>query len=118
MIVEDNRDTTPARGHRAEIETALEAYRLAINSNDVAQLLAVFPDMPQEARDSWRSFLDDASNLMATFTVRSVDISGQDATAMIAAQYAYRLNGDRTDRIDLVVRLRRQPTGWRIVAVN
>lgn len=114
----ENRDTTPARDHRAEIEQAIETYRLAINSHDINRIRAAFPDMPQDQQDSWTGFFSNTQNLVATFHSTSVSIDGTSATATISAQYRFRINQDQAPDLTIVIRLRQTANGWRIVAVE
>ena len=112
------RDTTPARDHRAEIERAVEMYRLAINSHDINQVRAAYPDLSSEEENRWTGFFGNTQNLTAAFTVTNVMITGESATVTVSAEYRFRINQNQVEDDDIVIRLQQAADGWRIVSVD
>ena len=114
----ESRDPAPARDHRAEIEQAVEMYRRAIDSHDINRVRSAYPDMTPEDEERWTGFFTNTQNLTAAFAVNDVVITGASATVTVRAEYRFRANQNQVQHVDIVIRLRQEANGWRIVSVD
>jgi hypothetical protein len=103
---------------RPEIERTIETYRLAIESRDLARLRAAYPGLTPEQERAWQDFYSNASELTAAFRVQDVQISGDRATARVAATYDFRAGRRQTQNLDLTMTFERGPGGWRLTTLK
>ena len=74
--------------------------------------------MSPEQQDRWTGFFNDTQDLTAVFLVTNVVITGDFATATVTAQYGFRINQNQVRDDNIVIRLRQEANGWRILAVE
>jgi hypothetical protein len=103
---------------RPAIERALETYRRAIESRDLAQLRAAYPGLTAEQERSWREFFGSITEIRVTLNIQNLEISDDQARARLAATYEYRARAHQTQHLDLTAALERRPSGWQITAIR
>jgi ketosteroid isomerase-like protein len=107
----------PPADPRPLIEQVIEAYRAAIQAEDIAAIRRVFPSIPDDQRQGFARLFEFASQLRATYTVRDITISGASATASFNGEYVYRNSStrrDETQRFQGTLTLARDGDTWRI----
>ena len=103
---------------RPAIERALEAYRRAIESRDLAQLRAAYPGLTREQERSWRDFFASVTELAVTLTIQRLDTQGDRAEGLLAVTYHFRARNRQTQNLELNATLERVPGGWQLTAIR
>jgi hypothetical protein len=118
VIVPETAAAPRAVDPRPDVERSIETYRRAIESRDLAKLRAAYPGLTTEQERAWRSFYSSASELTAAFRIQDLQISGDHATARVAATYDFRAGRRQTQNLDLTMTLERGPAGWRLATLK
>jgi ketosteroid isomerase-like protein len=114
-------EAVPAPGavdQRPEIERVIETYRRAIEARDVTQLRSAYPGLTAEQERAWRDFYGSVTELAATFRVQDLQVSGDHATARVAATYDFRAGRRQTQNLDLTMTLEHRLGGWRLSSIK
>ncbi len=107
----------PARD-RQEIEAALNRYASALESRDLDQLRRAYPGLTQPQENAWRAFFENVEGLSVTLDIKSINISGNTATADVDAAQAYRAGRQQSQTSSFRALLERAATGWRITQIQ
>jgi len=108
----------PPADPRPGVERALEQYRIALESRNLAQVRAAYPGMTAEQERGWREFFGSVSQLTVTMRVVDVTASGGTAAARVEAVYRFRSGRPQTQALTLTTSLERVGNGWRLVKVQ
>ncbi|HYT72121.1 MAG TPA: serine/threonine-protein kinase [Gemmatimonadales bacterium] len=106
---------------RAAIEVLLEDLARAMASERVANVRVLYPGMTDAERTSWEAFFRSATGLTARYTVKSLSVSGNEATAVVDAVYGFAPAGggaQREERPHFSMRFANTPNGWRLTTVS
>jgi serine/threonine-protein kinase len=105
---------------RLEVEAAIERYRVALESGDIARVQRAYPGMTAAQRDGLVAFFSSGGSLRARWSVRDITVTGDAATA--TATGTNRAVAPRTQPSEQAVKLRfvleRQSASWRLTSVT
>lgn len=108
----------PAPSVESEVEAAIQSYARALESGDMAQVLALFPSMPADLRQGLQAFYGSGGTMRTTWRVSDIVSSGTAATARIEGVNQVRsARGSTVERVNLRARLVRTASGWRLTAL-
>ena len=100
------------------MEAAIQSYARALESGDMAQVLALFPSMPADLRQGLQAFYGSGGTMRPTWRVSDIVPSGSAATARIQGVNLVRSSrGSSEERVNLRARLVRTASGWRLTAL-
>lgn len=108
----------PVVDQRPAIERVIDTYRQAIESRDLERLRAAYPGLTADQERAWREFFGNVTELSAELRIDDLQITGERATASIAATYDFRTGRRQTQHLELTATLERGPTGWRLIAIK
>ncbi len=103
---------------RPEIERALDAYRRAIESRDLAQLRAAYPGMSADQERAWRVFFGNVTELSAALKMQDLQVSGDRAQANVAGTYDFRSRTRQTQHVAFLAAFERGAAGWRLMTIK
>ena len=89
-----------------------------LESRDLDQLRRAYPGLTQQQENAWRAFFENVESLSVTLDIKSIDISGDTATADVDAVQAYRAGRQQSQRSSFRALLKRAATGWRITQIQ
>jgi serine/threonine-protein kinase len=100
----------------SELTALLGEYARAIESRDLAAIRTVYPGISEEQQRGFRSFFATVRGLKATFSVGTVSVDGNTASAPVSGSYDYT---DATGKLlhqtlGFRATFRRDGTRWRI----
>jgi hypothetical protein len=111
----------PATDPRAEIRSLIADYAGAIESRNVGNVKSVYAGMSGAQQDGWVRFFETVRDVKARLDIAHLDVSGSSAEAQVVGTYTYLNTSDRQTEQQPVAfhaSLRREPGGWRIIAIR
>ena len=104
----------------AGVEEAIAAYAHAIQSRDVSAIRRVYPDISSAQQNGFQQFFDAARALRVSFSLSSLDVSGNSADARVVGTYDYTGADGRPMRQPVSFRaaLRQDGGAWRLISVQ
>jgi hypothetical protein len=102
----------------AQIDARLEAYRRAIESENLAAVRSAFPGIPANQENRWRGFFGIAEDLRVTFTVVSRTTGTSLATWRVRARYRYRADGPQDQTSEFTATFERTGQEWRMIGIE
>jgi serine/threonine-protein kinase len=110
----------PAASARTEIEVAIAAYARAIESRDIAEVRRAYPSITQAQATGFEQFFASVRSLKATFSLSSLDVSGNAAEGKLAGTYEYvtSTGNPRQQQVAFQATFRREAGGWKLASVR
>jgi serine/threonine protein kinase/uncharacterized protein YjdB len=108
----------PAVNPRPAIEQALDRYRRAIESRDLAQLRAAYPGLTADQERAWREFFGNVSDLAVTLKIDDLEVAGSRADVRISGTYEFRSGSRQTQHVELAAVFEGGSTGWRLISIK
>jgi serine/threonine protein kinase len=108
----------PPTNPRPQIEQALERYRRAIESRDLARLGTAYPGLTADQERAWRDFFASVSDLSATLKIQELEVAGGRAEAQVTGTYEFRSGTRQTQHVELTAIFERESAGWRLVSIK
>ena len=104
----------------AGVQEAIAAYAHAIQSRDVSAIRRVYPDISSAQQNGFQQFFDAARALRVSFSLSSLDVSGNSADARVVGTYDYTGADGRSMRQPVSFRaaLRQDGGAWRLISVQ
>ena len=78
-----------ARDERPAVEAALQRIARAIEGENIASLLELWPSLDATQQANFRALFAGTRDIRVTFDVRSIDVEGERATAVLQTTYNY-----------------------------
>ncbi|MEZ4588088.1 MAG: protein kinase, partial [Gemmatimonadales bacterium] len=103
-----------------QVTQVVRRYAAALESGNMAAVRQAFPGMPEAQRQGLQSFFGAGGTLATSWTIGMPEINGAAATVRVVGSNRLTLprSSPTTESVTLNVRLSRQLTGWRIVAID
>jgi hypothetical protein len=110
----------PAPPTAADVAPVFESYARAIESRDVSAIRRVYPALTAEQQRGFEQFFESARKINVTFRVASVDGTASGADVRVTGSYQYESSSGRAERqgVSFAATLRRDGSGWRMVALR
>lgn len=102
----------------AQIDARLEAYRQALESEDIAAVRRTYPGLTAGQESSWRNFFEIAEQVRVTFTILDHTIGDGVATARVSMHLTYRADGPEDRTSEVTATLERIGQGWRLIRIQ
>jgi uncharacterized protein YjdB/ketosteroid isomerase-like protein len=104
---------------RAAIERFVAAYARALESRDVEQVRAVYPEMTSQRSQQLSDALRDMNQLQVATVIDSLQEQGATAIATVSATYRFRGGGrPQVLPVPLTFTFARTPTSWRVTSIQ
>ncbi len=105
---------------RPGIEAAIDRYRQALESGDLTRVRRAYPGLTVEQRDGLEAFFSSGGRLHATWTVGSVTVTGDSATALITGtnQVTAPRAKPASEAVHLRIRLEHRGDDWHLLHVD
>jgi Protein kinase domain len=105
---------------RPGIEAAIDRYRQALESGDLTRVRRAYPGLTVGQHDGLEAFFSSGGRLHATWTVGSVTVTGDTATALITGvnQVTAPRSKPASEAVNLRIRLERRGDDWRLLHVD
>jgi hypothetical protein len=108
--------TTPAE----DITAVIQSYARALAAGDLAAARRIYPGMPNEQRQGLEALWRVGGTMSPTWTVSSIDINGDVATAIVRGSNVVVPGRNQTPQqvpVSLRARLERRNNEWRLLAL-
>jgi ketosteroid isomerase-like protein len=105
----------PVPDPQVAIADLVRSYAVALQSQDVARVKALYPMMPRQQERDTRDALSAMEDLRVQLTASGVSVNGDQATANVTGQWLFK--GGKLD-IRNTYEFERRADGWRIVAIH
>jgi ketosteroid isomerase-like protein len=105
----------PVPDPQVAIADLVRSYAVALQSQDVARVKALYPTMPRQQERDTRDALSAMEDLRVQLTASGVSVNGDQATAIVTGQWLFK--GGKLD-IRNTYEFERRADGWRIVAIH
>jgi serine/threonine-protein kinase len=111
---------TSSANATAGVQDAIAAYAHAIQSRDVSAIRRVYPDISSAQQNGFQQFFDASRALRVSFSLASLDVSGNSADARVVGTYDYTGADGRPMRQPVSFRaaLRQDGGAWRLISVQ
>jgi serine/threonine-protein kinase len=104
----------------ADVTSLLAQYARAIEARDLGDIKALYPQITDTQERGFRDFFENVRTLKATFTLGTLGVDGNSATAPITGAYDYTDRSGKVQHQALAFRavFRRDGTRWQIASVR
>ncbi|MEO8139937.1 MAG: Ig-like domain-containing protein, partial [Gemmatimonadota bacterium] len=104
---------------RTQVDGTIQAYARALESRDVGRVRQVFPSMTSLREQQLKQALPNMKNLQVRLTLNELQLSGDNATAVVSGKWLFQAAGQRNELpADNVYQLARRGTGWVITEIR
>ena len=106
---------------RAALGRTIGSYAQALESSDIHAVQWVYPELTDRERKAWEKFFRVARNLDVNLNVERYAIEGSEARVDVRGTYQYwnrSLHRAEQRSVAFVATLRRNPDGWRLIAIR
>ncbi len=104
---------------RSQAADAIQAYARAIESRDVARVRQIYPTMASTREQQLKQALPNMKNLQVRLSIADLQITGDNATAVVTGKWQFESSGKRTDiPADNTYQLVRRGNGWVITEIR
>jgi serine/threonine-protein kinase len=101
-----------------QIETRLDAYRQALESEDIAAVQRAYPGLTAEQERSWRDFFGTAEDVRVTFTIQNRTLGDSVATVLVQARLMFRAAGQQDQASDFTATFERNGQDWILIRIE
>ena len=118
----DARRPAPASTpERVTVRAAIESYRRAVESRDLAKVIAAFPAIQPAQVERYRQFFRQSTGIRFLIVIKEIKVEGTEARVEIEGVMRYHdvpANEDKLSDYRSRARLAEGPRGWRILEIR
>lgn len=100
------------------VRGVIDQYTRAIQSENLAALRSVYPDIPESQADTWRTFFQSVTDLAVETEILDLTLAGENATVRVRQVLVFRSTRRDRQESEFVATIQRGADGWHIARIH